>query len=119
MRGVAPALLLASVRIVGWLGRILKPRLRALRIEFLTRRRESLPFAPAQTTRTFPGPLPVTALVSDRAVGTLPPAAGLTEVSGAGSGQYDGRSRCAIDTAGNTPSASRVRTASRDRTDRT
>jgi hypothetical protein len=51
--------------------------------------------------RTLPGPLPVTAEASDRAFGTLPPAAGFTDLSGRGSGQYDGRSRCASASAGN------------------
>ncbi len=45
------------------------------------------PSSPWQTTRTSPGPLPVTAERSERASGTSPPAGGLTEVSGAGSGQ--------------------------------
>ena len=75
------------MRIVGWLGRILKPLLRALRTELRRRRIDSRPLRPAHTTRTLPGPPRLTALLSDRGVGTLPPAAGFTEVSGAGSGQ--------------------------------
>ena len=40
-----------------------------------------------QTTRVTPGPLVERADASVRAVGTSPPAQGLTEQSGAGSGQ--------------------------------
>ena len=49
--------------------------------------RDSLPVGPLQTTLTSPGPWPVTAEASERAVGTLPPAGGVTAVSGAGFGQ--------------------------------
>src|SRR5437764_10021893 len=45
-----------------------------------------------QTTRVTPGPVVETADASDRAVGTSPPAHGVTEQSGAGSGQYEARS---------------------------
>ena len=40
-----------------------------------------------QTTRVLPGGFALSADASERAFGTLPPAAGLTEVSGFGSGQ--------------------------------
>jgi hypothetical protein len=44
------------------------------------------------TTRVVPGPVVESAVDSGRAVGTSPPAHGLIEQSGAGSGQYDARS---------------------------
>jgi hypothetical protein len=44
------------------------------------------------TTRVTPGPTLEAAEASDRMVGTSPPAHGLTEQSGAGSGQYEARS---------------------------
>src|SRR5687768_1099179 len=81
---------------LGRLGRRRKPRRFALPIAFLARLSE----LPLQTSRTSPGPLPVTAEASERAFGTLPPAGGETEVSGAGSGQSEGRSRCAAAIAG-------------------
>jgi hypothetical protein len=58
-----------------------------LAIDFASRASEYEPFGPWQTTRTLPGPFPVTAEESERKSGTLPPAAGVTEVSGRGSGQ--------------------------------
>ncbi len=51
------------------------------------------------TTRVLPGGFALSAEASVRAFGTLPPAAGLTDVSGFGSGQYDVRSTCASATA--------------------
>ena len=48
-----------------------------------------------QTTRVLPGGLRLSDEASERIFGTSPPAAGLTLVSGAGSGKYDGRSTCA------------------------
>src|SRR3954453_14577712 len=45
-----------------------------------------------QTTRVEPGSLRFNDDDSERAWGTSPPAHGLMEQSGAGSGQYDGRS---------------------------
>src|SRR5204863_3216915 len=48
-----------------------------------------------QTTRVLPGRLLMSADPSERIFGTLPPAHGLTEQSGFGSGQYEGRSTCA------------------------
>ena len=94
----------------GWLGRRRKPCFRALRIDFSARFSE--PFR--HTTRTSPGPLPVTADASERAFGTLPPAGGEIEVSGAGSGQYDGRSRWAeavvVTSAAMSAAAARMRT---------
>src|SRR5688572_303117 len=81
--------------LVGTLGRSEKPRLRACLIDASASGSEFF----WQTTRTSPGPLPVTADASERALGTPPPAGGVTEVSGVGSGQYDGRSRCAAASA--------------------
>src|SRR3954471_21648575 len=51
------------------------------------------------TTRVFPGGFALSAEASDRTLGTLPPAAGLTEVSGFGFGQNAVRSTCAKATA--------------------
>src|SRR4051812_41132344 len=48
-----------------------------------------------QTTRVFPGGFALSAEASVRTFGTDPPAAGLTDVSGFGSGQYAVRSTCA------------------------
>src|SRR5918997_592306 len=62
------------------------------------------------TTRVRPGALRRRADRSERAFGTLPPAAGLIDLSGAGSGQYDGRSTCA-DADPVTASATATRTA--------
>src|SRR5687768_8756902 len=67
----------------GRLGRSRNPLRCARLIDFFA----SFSDLPLQTTRTSPGPLPVTAEASERAFGTLPPAGGETEVSGAGSGQ--------------------------------
>src|SRR3954451_14637323 len=47
------------------------------------------------TTRVLPGGFVFSAEASERTLGTLPPAAGLTEVSGLGSGQNAVRSTCA------------------------
>src|SRR3954467_7917027 len=58
-----------------------------------------------QTTRVTPGGFVLSADASERAFGTLPPAAGLTEVSGLGSGQYAVRSTCASATAAHAISA--------------
>src|SRR2546423_14115992 len=52
-----------------------------------------------QTTRVVPGGFELSVDARERALGTLPPAAGFTEVSGFGFGQYDVRSTCAIATA--------------------
>src|SRR5438128_1716972 len=54
-----------------------------------------------QTTRVLP-PFgsALRADASERAFGTAPPAAGLTDVSGAGFGQYEVRSTCAIEAPG-------------------
>src|SRR5688572_12414792 len=68
----------------GRLGRRRHPAVRAVRIEVLKRASERFPLSPLQTTRTSPRPAPVTADARGRAVGTLPPAGGLTEVSGRG-----------------------------------
>ncbi len=59
------------------------PCARSLRMARFSRRIES----PWQTTRVFPGGFVFRAEASERIFGTLPPAAGLTLVSGAGSGQ--------------------------------
>src|SRR5687768_12856266 len=64
-------------------GRYLKPRLRARRIDFFARRSDS----GWQTTRVSPGADVRSAEGSERAFGTAPPAAGVTLVSGAGFGQ--------------------------------
>ena len=74
-------------RIFGWLGRRWKPLLRASRRDARRASSDCSPSSPWQTTRTLPGPRPLTADASERASGTSPPAAGLTVVSGAGSGQ--------------------------------
>src|SRR5690348_17056958 len=57
--------------------------------------RASLSESAWQTTRVRQGAESFSAEASERAFGTAPPAAGCTEVSGAGSGQYDVRSTCA------------------------
>src|SRR3954465_12354770 len=59
------------------------------------------------TTRVVPGSLLFSDDASERALGTLPPAQGCTEQSGAGSGQYAARSTCA--NAGSAITASRAR----------
>src|SRR5215218_6119324 len=64
----------------GRLGRRRKPSRLALVIERCAISSEVLAPAPLQTTRISPGPSPVTAEASERAVGTSPPAAGLTDV---------------------------------------
>src|SRR3954469_24194522 len=51
------------------------------------------------TTRVVPGRLALSVEASERAVGTLPPAAGFTELSGPGFGQKAVRSTCAAATA--------------------
>src|SRR5688572_26499070 len=63
---------------VGTLGRSEKQLVRACLIDASASLRERF----WQTTYTSPGPLPVTADARERALGTLPPAAGLTDVSG-------------------------------------
>jgi len=67
--------------------------LRALRTDARKSASDRAPLLPLQTTSTSPGPAPLAADLSERALGTLPPAGGLTALSGRGSGQYDGRSR--------------------------
>jgi hypothetical protein len=52
-----------------------------------------------QTMRVRPTGFDCSADASERSFGTLPPAAGFTEVSGRGLGQYDVRSTCATATA--------------------
>src|SRR4051812_40011555 len=61
------------------------------------------------TTRVTPGGLALRVEASERATGTLPPAAGFTELSGPGFGQYAVRSTCATATAA---TASRAAAAS-------
>jgi hypothetical protein len=61
---------------------------RALRIDLGARLREPR----WHTTRVSPRALALSAEPSVRGFGTVPPAAGLTLVSGAGSGQYELRS---------------------------
>src|SRR3954452_19966571 len=51
------------------------------------------------TTRVMPGGLALSVEASERGFGTLPPAAGFTELSGPGLGQYAVRSTCATATA--------------------
>src|SRR5215213_1309920 len=65
------------------IGRYLKPRLRARRIDFFARRSE----LGWHTTRVLPGAPLRSADGRVRTFGTAPPAAGLTLVSGAGFGQ--------------------------------
>ena len=67
----------------GWVGRNTYPTFLALAIAFDSRVIES----GWHTTRVTPGPPVATADASVRAVGTSPPAHGLTEQSGPGSGQ--------------------------------
>src|SRR5690349_5756228 len=71
----------------GRLGRRRKPRVFALRTDVRRSFSDRAPRLPWQTTRTSPGPAPVTSDAKERAFGTLPPAGGVTELSGAGSGQ--------------------------------
>ena len=68
-----------------------------------------------QTTRVSPRQRLRSADASERALGTLPPAAGETEVSGAGSGQYAGRSTCAAAEAHTQTEMARARTDARRR----
>src|SRR5437763_12106579 len=75
---------------VCWVGRILKPLLRAPLID--ARARLSDPRW--HTTRVFLFDF-LSTDASDRAFGTLPPAQGVTWQSAAGFGQYAGRSMCA------------------------
>src|SRR5699024_6826331 len=106
----------------GWLGRSRKPSLRACENEMRTRLIDALwqttrtwvrgrvhaPAANAASRLLVKEGCPLrrprlrrragragAAEASDRAVGTPPPAGGEIDRSAAGSGQYDGRSRCA------------------------
>src|SRR4051794_27053679 len=105
------AFLLESL-VIGWLGRSRKPSVRALVIDARARRIDVAPPLPWQTTRTsarglvFAVRLPVNegsrplrpagaAEASERATGRPPPAAGEIDLSGLGSGQYEGLSRWA------------------------
>ena len=98
---------LAESFFFGWLGRRRKPFFLAFEMDFLARSRDEL----LQTTRTFPGPLPVTADLRERALGTSPPVGSPSACSTPGSGQYEGRSRWADATVGRAiaPSASAAR----------
>ena len=78
---------LALIFLLGWLGRSRKPFVSAFLIEPSALSSDFAPFLPRQTTRTSPGPSPVIAECSERAFGTLPPAGGLIDLSGRGSGQ--------------------------------
>ena len=69
-------------------GRSTQPFLRALLIDLIARFSEPR----WHTTRVSPRAFALSADPSERAFGTFPPAAGLTLVSGAGSGQYELRS---------------------------
>src|SRR4051794_21942834 len=89
-----PAAALSLCR--GAVGRLLKPVLSARRSECRMRLSEPV----WQTTRVFPRSFAFSAEASERALGTAPPAAGLTDVSGRGSGQYDVRSTWAAAAAG-------------------
>src|SRR5215217_2550129 len=71
---------------------------------------DRLPSAPLQTTRVSPGFAAFSAEARLRAFGTFPPAGGPIDLSGAGSGQYEGRSRCAIAVAGSIKVASAATT---------
>src|SRR4051794_28740631 len=62
-------------------------------------------------TRTPRGCLRRTADASDFAFGTCPPAAGWTDLSGRGSGQYDVRSTCAKATVASSAKLSAATTA--------
>src|SRR6266576_3708243 len=77
----APSSVLIFTR--GCVGRSTYPIFLALATDFCSRVSES----GWQTTRVTPGPPVATADASERAVGTCPPAHGVTEQSGAGSGQ--------------------------------
>src|SRR3954471_4419695 len=72
-------------------GRYFTPFLRAALMSLFRRFSESF----LHTTRVVPGGFVLSADASVRTFGTLPPAAGLTDVSGLGSGQYAVRSTCA------------------------
>src|SRR5919201_5687640 len=67
----------------GAVGRSLKPLVSARRMDLRSRASEP----DWQTTRVVPRACPFSADASERALGTAPPAAGLTDVSGLGSGQ--------------------------------
>src|SRR6266480_5357712 len=74
--------------------------------------RFALPSEPFwQTTRVLPRDLVLRAEASERGLGTLPPAAGFTEVSGLGFGQYEVRSTCASATAAKTNNAAAANAA--------
>src|SRR4051795_7711768 len=89
----------------GTLGRITTPLVRALTIAAWVRRSESL----LHTTRVSPTRRRSSAEASERGLGTLPPAAGFTDVSGRGSGQYDVRSTWATATPAGPSTTTRVR----------
>jgi hypothetical protein len=95
------------------LGRTCQPLRRARLIEPRSRRIEAFPW---QTTRVRPGGAARSALKRLRALGTSPPAGGVTDVSGAGSGQYDARSMWAeaVVTATTTATASAADATSTD-----
>src|SRR4051794_6523975 len=82
---------LPSAAVIFWrgcVGRSTYPVALASAIDFCRRLSES----GWHTTRVTPGPVVDVAEASERAVGTSPPAHGVTEQSGAGSGQYEARS---------------------------
>src|SRR5687767_1528110 len=81
MRSSLRACFFVSLRLSD--GRISYPLRRALRIDALSRESEFR----WQTTRVRPGGFALRLDASERAFGTFPPVAGLTERSGAGSGQ--------------------------------
>src|SRR4051794_8011886 len=95
-----------ALRLRWSVGRTSKPFARARATDALRRRSES----DWQTTRVLPGLLRSSAEDSERIVGTAPPAQGLTEQSGAGSGQYAERSTWAAASAGTSSSASSAET---------
>ena len=82
-RRLSPRAFFAEIRLAGCVGRIRTPFLRALRIDAYALFSEP----GLQTTRTWVPRWRFAAELRLRAFGTLPPVAGLTDVSGAGSGQ--------------------------------
>src|SRR4051794_38846613 len=91
--------------LAGTLGRITTPWLRA----FVIAARVSCSESGLHTTRVSPTRRRSSAEASERAFGTRPPAAGLTDVSGRGSGQYDVRSTWATAAVAGASTPRRVR----------
>src|SRR3954447_25931300 len=95
----------AALNVDFTVGRLRYPYLRASEIDALSRVSEF----DLHTTRVVPGAAAFSELARLRIDGILPPAHGLIEQSGFGSGQYDGLSTWAEATCGTTRTAERAR----------